>query len=59
MLYMEIMAVCSQIPTKHINALCGQTYTLKISNFVVYEVATGFYRVTAHRDQVKFYFLKH
>jgi hypothetical protein len=24
MLYMEIMAVCSEIHTKHINTLCGQ-----------------------------------
>ena len=24
MLYREIMAVCSQIHTKHINAVCGQ-----------------------------------
>jgi hypothetical protein len=24
MLYSEIMAVCSEIHTKHINALCGQ-----------------------------------
>jgi hypothetical protein len=24
MLYREIMAVCSEIHTKHINALCGQ-----------------------------------
>ena len=24
MLYSEIIAVCSQIDTKHINALCGQ-----------------------------------
>jgi hypothetical protein len=24
MLYMEIIAVCSQIRTKHISALCGQ-----------------------------------
>ena len=24
MLYMEIIAVCSQIHTKHMNTLCGQ-----------------------------------
>jgi len=24
MLYSEIIAVCSEIPTKHINSLCGQ-----------------------------------
>jgi len=28
MLYREIMAVCSQIHTKHINALCGQNVEL-------------------------------
>jgi hypothetical protein len=26
MLYREIMAVCSQIHTKHINTLCGQNF---------------------------------
>jgi hypothetical protein len=28
MLYREIMAVCSQIPTKHIKTLCGQKVEL-------------------------------
>jgi len=28
MLYEEIVAVCSQIHTKHINALCGQNIEL-------------------------------
>jgi hypothetical protein len=28
MLYREIMAVCSQIHTKHINTLCGQNVQL-------------------------------
>jgi len=28
MLYKEIIAVCSQIHTKHINALCGQNVEL-------------------------------
>jgi len=28
MLYREIMAVCSQIHTKHINTLCGQNLEL-------------------------------
>ena len=28
MLYREIIAVCSQIHTKHINALCGQNVEL-------------------------------
>ena len=30
MLYREIIAVCSQIHTKHINALCGQNVELYI-----------------------------
>ena len=30
MLYREIIAVCSQIYTKHINALCGQNVELYI-----------------------------
>jgi hypothetical protein len=30
MLYMEIIAVCSQIHTKHINTLCGQNVELYI-----------------------------
>jgi len=28
MLYREIMAVCSEIHTKHINTLCGQNVEL-------------------------------
>ena len=28
MLYTEIIAVCSEIPTKHINILCGQNVEL-------------------------------
>jgi len=30
MLYMEIIAVCSEIHTKHINVLCGQNVELYI-----------------------------
>ena len=29
MLYREIMAVCSEIHTKHINTLCGQNVSVK------------------------------
>ena len=29
MLYREIIAVCSEIHTKHINALCGQNVEFK------------------------------
>jgi len=34
MLYREIMAVCSQIPTKHINTVCGQN--VELLNFDVF-----------------------
>ena len=30
MLYREIMAVCSEIHTKHINTLCGQNVVLLV-----------------------------
>ena len=36
MLYREIIAVCSEIHTNHINTLCGQN-----SNLVVHIVASG------------------
>ena len=32
MLYREIIAVCSQIHTKHINTVCGQNVELYINN---------------------------
>ena len=32
MLYREIIAVCSEIHTKHINTLCGQNVELLNSN---------------------------
>jgi hypothetical protein len=32
MLYREIIAVCSQIHTKHVNALCGQNVELQNVN---------------------------
>jgi len=42
MLYREIIAVCSQIHTKHINTLCGQNVELLTVTLVVYIVTTGF-----------------
>jgi len=45
MLYTEIMAVCSQIHTKHINALCGQNVELLNVKLVVHIVTTEFQRV--------------
>ena len=35
MLYREIIAVCSEIHTKHINTLCGQKGELYIKNQAV------------------------
>ena len=40
MLYREIMAVCSQIHTKHINTLCGQNVELLNVKLAVYIVTT-------------------
>jgi len=33
MLYSEIIAVCLQIHTKHINTLCGQNVELRMLNW--------------------------
>ena len=41
MLYREIIAVCSQINTKHINTVCGQNVELLNINLVVSIVTTG------------------
>ena len=40
MLYREIIAVCSQIHTKHINTLCGQNVELLNVNLLVHVVTT-------------------
>jgi hypothetical protein len=44
MLYSEIMAVCSEIHTKHINTLCGQNVELLSVKLVVRIVTTGLQR---------------
>jgi len=41
MLYRDIIAVCSQIHTKHINTLCGQKVELLNGKLVVHIVTTG------------------
>jgi len=41
MLYTEIIAVCSQIHTKHINTLCGQNVELLNVKLSVHIVTTG------------------
>ena len=40
MRYREIMGVCSQIDTKHINTLCGQNVELLNIKLVVHIVTT-------------------
>jgi hypothetical protein len=44
MLYREIIAVCSEIHTKHINTLCGQNVELLNVKMVVHIVTTGLYK---------------
>ena len=41
MLYREIIAVCSEIHTKHINTLCGQNAELLNVKLVVHIVTIG------------------
>ena len=41
MLYREMIAVCSQIHTKHINTLCGQNVELLNVKLAVHIVTTG------------------
>ena len=41
MLYWEIMAVCSEINTKHIITVCGQDVELLNVKLVVHIVTTG------------------
>jgi len=41
MLYREIIAVCSQIHTKHVSTLCEQNLELLNVKLVVHTVTTG------------------
>ena len=41
MLYREIIAVCSEIHTKHINTLCGQNVEFLNDKLAVHIVTTG------------------
>ena len=45
MLYREIIAICSQIHTKHINTLCGQNVELLNVKLAVRIVTAGLWRV--------------
>ena len=44
MLYREIIAVCSQIHTKHLNTLCGQNVEFLNVKLVVRIVTIGLYK---------------
>ena len=41
MLYREIMAVCSEIHTEHLNTVCGHNVELLDVKLVVHIVTTG------------------
>jgi hypothetical protein len=41
MLYKEIIVICSEIHTKHINTLCGQDVELLNVKLAVHIVTTG------------------
>jgi len=53
MVYKEIIAVCSEIHTKHINALCGLNVEFVNVKLAVHIVTTGPYVVT-HLLQYRF-----
>jgi len=44
MLCTEMIAVCSQIHTKHIHTLCGQNGEFLDCNLVVHIATTAFYK---------------
>jgi len=44
-LYREIIAVCSEIHTKHINTVCGQNVIMLNVKLAVHIVTTGLQRV--------------
>jgi hypothetical protein len=52
MLYREIIAVCSEIHTKHIHTLCGQNVEFLILYLVARKVTNGEFDIqrTVHRD---------
>jgi len=45
LMYREIIAVCSQIHTKHINTLCGQNVEMLSVKPVVHIVTTELHRI--------------
>jgi hypothetical protein len=50
MLYREIIAVCSEIHTKHINTLCGQNveFSYVVVYVYIYILDTGLYVADEH-----------
>ena len=44
-MYSEIIAVCSQIHTNHLNTLCGKNIEMLSVKLVVHIVTTGLQRV--------------
>ena len=46
MLYSEIIAVCSQIHTKHINTLCGQNVGLLNVKLALHKIRSGSMPIT-------------
>ena len=54
MLYREIIAVCSQIHTKHINTLCEQNVELLNVKLAVHIVTTGLYGVNVQWQYLLF-----
>jgi hypothetical protein len=54
MLYREIIAVCSEIHTKHINTLCGQT--VEFFNIKPGKLSLGFKRLNGNAKAVRLRF---
>ena len=50
MLYREIIAVCSQIHTKHINTVCGQNVELLNVKLAVRKVTTVLLLINFYTD---------
>jgi hypothetical protein len=50
---MEIIAVCSEIHTKHTNKLCGQNIELSCVKLAVHIVTTGLRRVNIHYTYIQ------
>jgi hypothetical protein len=57
MLCRKIIAVCSQIHTKHINTLCGQNVEFVNVKLAVYIVTAGLYSVIKLYEYLLSFFL--